>query len=78
VYPADNSVFFIDPAVPSTDQILKIEGTGFSRGNSSVFINGVKRGETDNGSYYFELKKGEWEIEFRCAEGADIIRIVVR
>ncbi len=78
VYPADNSVFFIDPAVPSADQILRIESTGFSRGNSSVFINGVKRGETDNGTYYFELQKGEWAIEFRDIEGADMIRIVVR
>jgi penicillin-binding protein 1C len=78
VYPADNSVFFIDPAVPAADQILKIEGTGFSEGNSSVFINGVKRGETDNGTYYFELKKGEWEIEFKATGGADRIKITVK
>ena len=78
VYPADNSVFFIDPAVPSADQILRIESTGFSRGNSSVFINGVKIGETDNGSYYFELQKGEWEIEFKATGDADRIKITVK
>ena len=38
IYPADNSIFFIDPGVPSSDQILKIESTGFSGKISSVYI----------------------------------------
>ncbi len=78
VYPADNSVFFIDPAVPLSDQILKIESAGFSGKITSVYINGLKIADINNGRYYFQLKKGEWEIEFRSSEGADRIRIVVR
>ena len=78
IYPADNSVFFIDPAVPSSDQILKIEGIGFSDVDSMVYINGINAGFLDNGSYYFELRKGEWEIEFTSREGADLIKLTVK
>lgn len=78
IYPADNSVFFIDPTVPSSDQILKIEGKGFSDVDSAAYINGINTGFLNNGSYYFELQKGEWKIEFISPEGLDRIKITVK
>ncbi len=78
VYPADNSVFFIDPAVPLSDQVLKIESAGFSGEITSVYINGLKTADINNGRYYFQLKKGKWEIEFRSSEGVDSIEITVK
>ncbi len=51
MYPANNSVFFIDPAVPPSDQILKIKTIGFSGKSALVLINGRERGETNNGIY---------------------------
>ncbi len=78
IYPANNSVFFIDPAAPVSDQILKIKTIGFSGKPAVVIVNGIKRAETDNGIYSFELKKGEWEIEFRNDVISDKIKIVVK
>ena len=78
VYPADNSVFFIVPAVPLSDQVLKIESAGFSGKITSVYINGLKTADINNGRYYFQLKKGKWEIEFRSSEGVDSIEITVK
>jgi len=78
IYPANNSVFFIDPAVPSFDQILKIKTIGFSGKPAVIIINGIKAGETDNGIYNFELKKGEWQIEFKKSMVLDRIKMVVR
>ncbi|MEA1911169.1 MAG: penicillin-binding transpeptidase domain-containing protein, partial [Spirochaetota bacterium] len=78
IYPSNNAVFFIDPAVPSSDQILKIKTIGFSGKPAVVIINGIKAGETENGIYNFELKKGEWKIEFKNSIDSDRIKIVVR
>jgi penicillin-binding protein 1C len=78
IYPADNSVFFIDPAVPASDQILKIKTIGFSGKPAFVLVNGINAGETNNGIYSFELRKGEWEIEFMNNLISDKIKIVVR
>jgi penicillin-binding protein 1C len=64
IYPPNNSVFFIDPTVPVTDQTLKIETIGFFGETTSVIINGTMAAETNNGIYNFQLIKGEWEIEF--------------
>ena len=77
-YPANNSVFFIDPAVPASDQILKIKTIGFSGKPASVIINGINASKTNNGIYSFELQKGEWEIEFKNNLASDEIKIVVR
>ncbi len=77
-YPVNNSVFFIDPAVPASDQVLKVKTIGFSGKTAVVIINGIKSGESDNGIYSFELKKGEWEIEFKNRRGSSKINIVVR
>ena len=77
-YPSNNSVFFMDPAVLVSDQILKIESIGFSNKPTVLIINGINVGETESGAYNFELKKGEWNIEFRNKQASDKISIVVR
>ncbi len=77
-YPLNNSVFYVDPAVPVSDQILKIESIGFSHKSVVVIINGITAGETESGTYNFELKKGKWEIEFRNKLASDRINIVVK
>lgn len=78
VYPADNSVFFIDPAVPLSDQVVKVEGTGFFGEAVSVYVNETNVGFSENGSYYFGLQKGEWRIEFRNLKGSSAIEITVK
>ncbi len=78
VYPANNSVFFIDPTVPASDQILKIRSIGFSGKPAEVLINGIRAGITDNGIFKFELKEGEWAIEIKDKMASSQIRITVK
>jgi len=68
----------MNPAVPVSDQILKIGSIGFSDKPTVVIINGIKSGKTESGAYNLELKKGEWDIEFRNEPASDRINIVVR
>ena len=78
IYPSNNAVFFMDPGVPSSDQILKIKTIGFSGKPAVIIINGIKADESDNGIYNFELKKGEWKIEFKNKTDRSRIIITVK
>ena len=78
IYPSNNAVFYYDPTVPASDQVLKIRSSGFSGTDTVVTINNIRIGEISDGIYNFELKKGEWMIEFQNNLNSDKIKIVVR
>ena len=65
VQPQDHSTFEIDPAVPTTQQMLELRCTGSVGRSIHWFVNDAEIQPQQNGRVFWSLTKGDWRVSAR-------------
>ena len=80
VRPKDGAVIYLNPALPIEDQALKVEIIERNKNSSlPVYVNGeYALSLSFPYVWYFPLRRGEWTVEVRGRENADLVRFVVK
>jgi penicillin-binding protein 1C len=76
--PVSGSVFYLDPALPSEAQAIRVETTGFNSG-AYVFANDMLQGSINHaGVFALPLHQGSWRITVEDESGTGMTEIEVR